>query len=58
MDLVMVNLLDYIRQMRATIQLANVPVEVLANVDAAYQELRARCDQYELQSGWYGELLM
>ena len=54
----MVNLLDYIRQMRATIQLANVPVEVLANVDAAYQELRARCDQYELQSGWYGELLM
>ena len=57
MDLVMVNLLDYIRQMRATIQLNNVPVEVLANVDAAYQELRARCDQYELQSGWYGELL-
>ena len=58
MDLVMVNLLDYIRQMRATIQLNNAPIEALANVDAAYQELRSRCDQYELQSGWYGELLM
>ena len=58
MDLCMVHLLDYIRQLKASVSLPNSPVDVLANVDAAYQELRSRCDQYQLQSGWYGELLL
>lgn len=58
MDLCMVHLLDFIRQMKASITLPNTAVDVLGNVDAAYQELRSRCDQYALQSGWYGELLM
>lgn|SRR5574344_222813 len=58
MDLCLAYLLDYIRQLKASIQLSNVPVDVLSNVDGAYQELRARCDQYSAQSGWYGELLM
>lgn len=57
MDLCMVHLLDYIRQLKASISLNNVSVDVMGNVDAAYQELRSRCDQYALQSGWYGELL-
>lgn len=58
MDLVMVSLLDYIRQLKASIQLPNLSVDILGNVDSAYQELRSRCDQFSLQSGWYGNLLM
>lgn len=58
MDLCMVFLLDYIRQLKASATLPAVPVDVLSNVDSAYQELRSRCDQYQLQSGWYGELLI
>lgn len=57
MDLVMVHILDYIRQLKASLTLPNMSVDILSNVDAAYQELRARCDQFALQSGWYGELL-
>lgn len=58
MDLVMVHLLDFIRQLKASVQLPNASIDVLSNVDSAYQELRARCDQYALQSGWYGKLLV
>lgn len=58
MDLCMVHLLDYIRQLKAALTINNAPVDVLSNVDSSYQELRARCDQYALQSGWYGELLV
>lgn len=57
MDLVMVHVLDYIRQLKAALTLPNMSIDILANVDAAYQELRSRCDQFALQSGWYGELL-
>ena len=58
MDLCMVHLLDYIRQLKASLQLPNMSVDVLSNVDASYQELRSRCDNYAIQSGWYGELLL
>lgn len=58
MDLVMVHVLDFIRQMKASLQLPNASIDVLGNVDSAYQELRARCDQFALQSGWYGKLLV
>lgn len=58
MDLCMVHLLDYIRQLKASLLLPNMSVDVLANVDTSYQELRGRCDQFNLQSGWYGETLM
>lgn len=57
MDLCMCHLLDYIRQLKASIQLPSMSVDVLGNVDSSYQELRARCDTFALQSGWYGELL-
>lgn len=57
MDLCMCHLLDYIRQLKASIQLPSMNVDVLANVDPAYQELRSKCDNYNLQSSWYGELL-
>lgn len=58
MDLCMVHVLDYIRQLKASIQLPSMSVDVLGNIDTAYQELRARCDQYQLQSSWYGGLLV
>lgn len=57
MDLCLCHVLDYIRQLKASIQLPSMSVDVLANADSAYQELRSRVDQYLLQSGWYGELL-
>ena len=56
-DLCMCHLLDYIRQQKASITLPSMSVDVLANVDSAYAEARARADNYILQSGWYGELL-
>lgn len=58
MDLVMVHILDFIRQLKASLQLPNASVDVLGNVDSAYQELRSRCDQFSQQSGWYGKLLV
>ena len=58
LDLCMVNLLDFIRQLKASIALPNMSIDVLGNVDSAYQELRARTEQFVLQSGWYGDLLV
>lgn len=57
MDLVMCHLLDYVRQLKASIQLPALSVDILSNVDQAYQELRSRTDQFTLQSSWYGDLL-
>ena len=57
-DLCMVHLLDYIRQLKASITLPTMSVDVFSNVDSAYQELRGRCDQIILQSSWYGDLLV
>ena len=50
MDLCMVHVLDYVRQLKASVQLPGMSVDVLSNVDIAYQELRARCDNFQLQS--------
>lgn len=58
LDLCMVNLLDFIRQLKASLQIPNSSIDILANVDSAYMELKSRCEQYALQSGWYGELLI
>lgn len=58
MDIAMCHLLDYIRQLKASITLPTMSVDVMANVDSAYQELRSRTDQLILQSGWYGDLLV
>lgn len=57
-DLCLVHLLDYIRQMKASISLPNLSIDILNNVDSSYQELRSRCDQFALQSSWYGDLLI
>lgn len=57
LDLCLCHLLDYIRQLKASVQLPGMSIDILGNVDAAYQELRSRCDQFALQSGWSGELV-
>lgn len=57
LDICMMNLLDFIRQLKASISLPNMSIDILGNVDSAYQELRARVEQNHLQSGWYGDLL-
>lgn len=58
LDLCMTHFLDYIRNLKASLLLPGVSIDVLSNIDTAYQELRARCDTYILQSGWYGDLLV
>ena len=58
MDLCMVHVLDFLRQLKASIQLPNSPLEIMQQLDPAYSELRARCDQFQLQSSWYGEFLI
>lgn len=58
MNLCMVYLLDYIRQMKASLQLPNVSIDILNNVDAKYQELFSQCGEYKLQSGTRGQLLI
>lgn len=58
MNLCMVYLLDYIRQMKASLQLPNVSIDILNNVDAKYQEIFNACNEYKLQSGWKGQLLI
>lgn len=57
LDLCLANLLDYIRQQKASVGLPGLGIDVMGNVDSAYQEVRSRCDQQALQSGWYGELV-
>ena len=57
LDLCMVNLLDFIRQMKASISLPGLPMDVMGNVDNAYMELKSKTEQEALQNGWYGELL-
>lgn len=58
LDLCMCHLLDYIRQLKASITLPTMSIDVLANVDAGYQDLRSRVDNSLLQSSWYGDLLV
>lgn len=58
LDLCMVHLLDYIRQLKASLQLPNISVDVLANVDNAYMELRSKTSEKILANSWRGQLLI
>ena len=57
-DLCMVHLLDYVRNLKASLLLPGVAIDILNNIDSSYSELRSRCDNFMLQSGWYGQLLV
>ena len=58
LDICLMNLLDFIRQLKASISLPNMPLDIMGNVDSAYMELRSRVEQNHLQSGWYGDLIV
>jgi hypothetical protein len=58
LDQCMVELLNYIRSLKANFQLPNFPIDIFAAVDSLYQELKASLDNRYLQSGWRGELLV
>jgi hypothetical protein len=57
-DQCMVELLNYIRSLKANFQLPNFPIDIFAAVDSLYQELKSSLDNRYLQSGWRGELLV
>lgn len=58
LNLCMMYLLDYIRQMKASLQLPNISIDILNNVDAKYMQVSEECQNYALQSGWKGKLLI
>lgn len=58
LNLCMLYLLDFIRQMKASLQLPNVSIDVLANVDSAYMGLKEETQNYALQCSWKGKLLV
>ena len=58
LDQCMIELLNYIRSLKANFQLPNFPIDIFAAVDSLYQELKSSLDNRYLQSGWRGELLV
>lgn len=58
LNLCMLHLLDYIRQMKASLQLPNVSIDILNNVDAKYLQLSEETQSYALQCSWKGKLLV
>lgn len=58
LDQCMVDILDYVRSLKANLQLPNFSVDIFGAVDTTYQTLKAEVDQFYLQSNWKGELLV
>lgn len=58
LDICMMNLLDFIRQTKASVSLPGISIDILGNVDNAYLELRSRVEQEILQSGWSGDTII
>ena len=57
-DQCMVDVLDYIRGLNANLALPSLPVQMFQACDIAYQQTKAELDQFYLQSGWRGDLLV
>jgi hypothetical protein len=58
LDQVLVDLLEYIRNLKGNFNLPNFPVDMFSAVDIAYQQAKQELDQYYLQSNWMGDLIM
>lgn len=58
LDQVLVDLLEYIRNLKGNFNLPNFPVDMFSAVDIAYQQAKQELDQYYLQSNWRGDLIM
>lgn len=57
-DQCMIELLNYIRSLKANFSLPNFPIDIFGSVDTLYQELKGSLDNRYLQSGTRGELLV
>lgn len=57
-DQVLIDTLDYIRSMKANFAIPNMSVDIFNSCDIAYQTLKGELDNWYLQSGWKGELLI
>lgn len=57
-DQCLVDVLEYVRNLKGNFQLPNYPVDIFGAVDIAYQQLKMELDQFYLQSNWAGELLI
>jgi hypothetical protein len=57
-DQCMVDVLEYIRNLKGNMTLPNLNVDIFGAVDVAYQQLKSELDQYYLQSVWRGDLLV
>lgn len=54
----MVNVLEYVRNLKGNLTLPNFSVDILGSTDVAYQTLKQELDQFYLQSSWRGDLLI
>lgn len=54
----LVNVLEYVRNLKGNLTLPNFSVDIFGAVDVAYQQLKQELDQFYLQSGWRGDLLV
>ena len=57
-DQVMVNILEYVRNMKGNLTLPNFSVDIFGAVDVAYQTMKQELDQFYLQSSWRGDTLV
>ncbi len=55
---VLVNILEFVRNLKGNLTLPNFSVDIFGAVDIAYQSLKQELDQFYLQSGWKGDLLV
>lgn len=58
LDQCVVDLLSYIRSLKSNMNLPGMSVDIFGAVDYEYQQLKSELDQFYLQSGWRGELLV
>lgn len=58
LDQCMIEIFDYVRSLKANLQLPNFSVDIFGAVDNAYQQLKTETDNFYLQSSWRGELLV
>lgn len=57
LDQCLVDILEYVRNLKSSTTFPNLGVDIFGSVDVAYQQLKGDLDQYYLQSSWRGELL-
>lgn len=58
LDQCLIEIFDYVRSLKANLQLPNFSVDIFGAVDTAYQQLKSEIDNFYLQSSWKGELLV